>query len=140
MGQLTKEKIRELSDTKCTFANCEERQSMYIQIDHRALPFCPKHSEFLIMEKPKMDQMAKRMLETISKDNGKRKIVHTFDQFRNIVKDELLYFAVTGADGKCSYCTDKAVILRMDFTPTCEKHSEFPRAVPTCALKDWDGR
>ena len=38
-------------------------------------------------------------------------------------------------NGKCAYCTKKAVLMRSYFTPVCEEHAEFPRKVLRVAVK-----
>ena len=80
---MNEELIQELSDKECVVADCHERQMMYIDCGFDMLPFCAKHTEYMMLNKPKLDKMAIEMKKDMDKSDGSTVIIKTFQECYN---------------------------------------------------------
>ncbi len=132
-------KLQQLREAKCTVADCGEKQDFYQEMGFGlVMPFCSKHFMQLQELKPLFDKSGKLVHKDLQRNTGEMIVIKNHREWKQKVKQHFQDITTQGlvlTKGVCIHCGKKAIGCKMNFTPVCEEHTEFPLNVIKVALK-----
>ncbi len=142
-GKELNRKLELMKKAKCSIADCNHKQEMYMNVGIQMLPFCMEHFIKLQELKPELDGVASLIDKDMRRSNGEMVIIKSYEEYKRRVKkhfQELVSTSLSLTKGKCVYCGAVAVGCRVGWTPICERCMGFPLKVLKVSLKELNSR